>query len=116
MTTPTIPPQWEFFQDVSYYDMWCVRRVNDRAFGQGFHLLRGNEAADLADLLNATARAPGGSISQHCPNCESLAAENARLRETALAEVERNLLAVQYDPAPYSAMKRRIAAMRKGCG
>lgn len=30
-----------------------------------------------------------------------------------LDEVERHLSAVQYDPAPYSALKRRLAGMRQ---
>lgn len=43
---------WECFQDASYYDMWCVRRTDDRTFGEGFHLIRGEEAAALCELLN----------------------------------------------------------------
>lgn len=43
---------WECFRDPSYYDMWLVRRVDDRAFGAGFHLINGDEAAALRDLLN----------------------------------------------------------------
>lgn len=46
---------WECFQDRSYYDMWCVRRVHDRTFGNGFHLVNGDEAGRLRDLLNETA-------------------------------------------------------------
>jgi hypothetical protein len=29
-----------------------VRRVHDRTFGHGFHLVNGDEAAKLRDLLN----------------------------------------------------------------
>ena len=43
---------YECFQDRSYYDMWCVRRVNEREWGKGFHLVNGEEAAALRDLLN----------------------------------------------------------------
>ncbi len=43
---------WECFQDASYFDMWCVRQVHDRKFGNGFHLVQGEEAAALRDLLN----------------------------------------------------------------
>lgn len=43
---------WECFSDPSYYDMWCVRRVHDRTFGHSFHLVNGDEAAALRDLLN----------------------------------------------------------------
>jgi hypothetical protein len=43
---------WEFFQDASYYDMFCVRSKDDRQFGTGFHLVNGGEAEKLCDLLN----------------------------------------------------------------
>ena len=53
-STPTHAPlPYECFQDRSYYDMWCVRRVNEREWGNGFHLVNGEEAAALRDLLNA---------------------------------------------------------------
>jgi hypothetical protein len=57
MTTPSKAAMdaanpWECFQDPSYYDMWCVRPVHDRTFGQGFHLLRGEEAEALTAVLN----------------------------------------------------------------
>lgn len=49
---------WECFRDDSYYDMWCVRCVHDRTFGHGFHLVQGDEAAALRDLLNTYTPAP----------------------------------------------------------
>lgn len=49
------PLPYECFQDRSYYDMWCVRRVNEREWGKGFHLVNGEEAAALRDLLNTRA-------------------------------------------------------------
>lgn len=60
MTTPSKAAMdaarpWECFQDPSYYDMWCVRQAHDRTFGQGFHLVRGEEAKALCDMLNAIA-------------------------------------------------------------
>lgn len=55
MTDTNALGPWECFQDASYYDMWCVRRVHDRTFGQGFHLVQGEEAAGLRDLLNTRA-------------------------------------------------------------
>jgi len=53
MTTVTTLdlPKWEAFQDASYYNLWCVRLVGDRKFGQGFHLTKGDEAKALARLL-----------------------------------------------------------------
>ena len=54
--TPTHTPlPYECFQDRSYYDMWCVRRVNEREWGKGFHLVNGEEAAALRDMLNTRA-------------------------------------------------------------
>lgn len=48
------PVAWECFCDRSYYDMWCVRQVGQRTFGEGFHLVSGGEAQALCDMLNAT--------------------------------------------------------------
>lgn len=42
---------WEAFRDAAYFNMWCVRPVGERQFGRGFHLVNGDEAKDLADLL-----------------------------------------------------------------
>lgn len=54
--TPTHTPlPYECFRDASYYDMWFVRRVNEREWGKGFHLVNGDEAAALRDLLNTRA-------------------------------------------------------------
>lgn len=50
--TGTKPKTWECLCDVSYYDMWCVRRIHERKFGQGFHINNGKEAQALTDLLN----------------------------------------------------------------
>lgn len=43
---------WEFFQDSSYYDMYCVRPKGSTQFGAGFHLVNGKEAEELCGLLN----------------------------------------------------------------
>ena len=45
--------KWEFFCDKSYYDMWLVRKKDDRKFGKGFHLINRFEAGDLCELLNS---------------------------------------------------------------
>lgn len=47
--------EWECFSDPAYFDLWCVRRVGEREFGSGFHLVNGGEATDLCDLLNSYA-------------------------------------------------------------
>lgn len=83
---------WECFQDASYYDMWCVRQAHDRMFGRGFHLVNGDEAAGLRDLLNtrATDHPNADDWRNRCERAEAeateLREENARLRE-ALAGV-----------------------------
>ena len=55
MTETHTPLPYECFQDRSYYDMWFVRRVNEREWGKGFHLVNGEEAAALRDMLNTRA-------------------------------------------------------------
>lgn len=70
---------WECFQDSSYYDMWCVRRVHDRTFGLGFHLVNGDEAARLRDHLNTrTASAPADLVEalDICPVCTGAGGDN----------------------------------------
>ena len=49
----TTNPLWECFADPSYFDMWCVREIGERQFGKSFHLVNGDEAQGLCDLLNA---------------------------------------------------------------
>ncbi len=43
---------WECFADRAYFDMWCVREVGNRRFGESFHLVNGDEARGLVALLN----------------------------------------------------------------
>jgi len=63
--------EWECFSDPAYYDMWCVRQVGSRTFGEGFHLVNGDEAKMLCRFLNTR---PADRI-------EAQAAEIERLRE-----------------------------------
>lgn len=44
--------EWETFCDRSYYDLWRVRRKNERGFNDGYHIHNGEEARALVDLLN----------------------------------------------------------------
>ena len=67
------PPTWETFRDRSYYDMWAVRMVGDRTFGQGVHVMTQAEAEGLRDLLNTTSQAeavmtkpPSALLDQSC--------------------------------------------------
>lgn len=67
---------WECFRDASYYDMWCVRRVHDRTFGHGFHLMQGEEAAALRDLLNAHSRERIAAAEAMREACAKVIADN----------------------------------------
>jgi hypothetical protein len=62
---------WECFQDPSYYDMWCVRQVDKRTWGEGFHLINGDEAAALRDMLNT--RTPPAAQADDAALVEELA-------------------------------------------
>lgn len=48
--------EWETFCDISYYDLWRVRRKTERGFNDGYHLQHGEEAKALVDLLNRLER------------------------------------------------------------
>lgn len=67
--------EWEYFCDRCYFDMWCVRKVGERTFGAGFHVMTAEEARGLHDLLNAT------------PDPAAIAAAEARGREAERADV-----------------------------
>lgn len=48
---------WEYFLDESYFDMWCVRPVGSRKFGDGFHLVSEEGGKALCEYLNEIAAA-----------------------------------------------------------
>jgi len=48
--------EWETFCDISYYDLWRVRRKDERGFNDGYHLRHGEEAKALVELLNRLER------------------------------------------------------------
>lgn len=48
--------EWETFCDRSYYDLWRVRRKNERGFNDGYHIHNGDEARALVELLNGLER------------------------------------------------------------
>lgn len=50
---------WESFADESYFGMWCVRRVGDTKFGEGFHVASKEEASALVSALSATPSSQG---------------------------------------------------------
>lgn len=45
---------WEFFQDISYFDMWAVRPMGDTNFKSQllFHVMSEQEAIILCGVLN----------------------------------------------------------------
>jgi hypothetical protein len=89
--------QYEAFCDASYYDMWCVRRIGERTFGQGFHVLNEKSALELKGELEAlaarVAELEGWKAAEEAHH-HMLRAENARLmndlqaHKDALAQVE----------------------------
>ena len=48
--------EWETFCDLCYYDLWRVRRKNERGFNDGYHIHNGDEARALVELLNSLER------------------------------------------------------------
>ena len=48
--------EWETFCDLCYYDLWRVRRKNERGFNDGYHIHNGEEARALVELLNSLER------------------------------------------------------------
>lgn len=48
--------EWETFCDPCYYDLWRVRRKNERGFNDGYHIHNGDEARALVELLNGLER------------------------------------------------------------
>jgi chromosome segregation ATPase len=91
--------QYEAFCDASYYDMWCVRRIGERTFGQGFHVLDEKSALELKGEL------------------EALAAELAEVKQDrdlwnqseATCEAQYAKLAAERDAARQSAISNRKA-------
>ena len=47
---------WETFCDDSYYHMWCLRKIGQRGFNNGFHINNRDEATVLCELLNKMGR------------------------------------------------------------
>ena len=43
--------QYEIFQDPSYYDMYCVRAIDDRDFEHTLHFLKKEEALHAKEVL-----------------------------------------------------------------
>lgn len=71
--------EWETFCDLCYYDLWRVRRKNERGFNDGYHIHNGEEARALVDLLNSFERdIAGWETKWKCAVDMSARAENER--------------------------------------
>jgi hypothetical protein len=46
-------PQYEFFRDAAYFDLWAVREVSERRWGHCFHVQTKDEAEGLVEQMNA---------------------------------------------------------------
>jgi hypothetical protein len=72
--------EWETFCDVCYYDLWRVRRKDERGFNDGFHLQHGKEAKELVELLNKLER---GEANAKLQEVSSKLADALRERDEA---------------------------------
>ena len=72
--------EWETFCDVCYYDLWRVRRKDERGFNDGFHLQHGEEAKELVELLNKLER---GEANTKLQEVSSKLADALRERDEA---------------------------------
>ncbi len=80
---------WECFSDVSYFDMWCVRRVGEKCFGHSFHVVNEKSAKELIRAL-----------SEQDTTILALEADKAALVEAASAFLEgadRGMVSVEVD-------------------
>ena len=85
--------EWETFCDRSYYDLWRVRRKNERGFNDGYHIHNGEEARALVELLNGHEReldAERALAEMYRRKCSRLALEHKALQEQLDFERELN--------------------------
>ena len=81
--------EWETFCDLCYYDLWRVRRKNERGFDDGYHIHNGEEARALVELLNGLERDIAGWETKW----------KCAVEMAAIAENERDELKQQLDAA-----------------
>ena len=95
--------EWETFCDLCYYDLWRVRRKNERGFNDGYHIHNGKEARALVDLLNSLERdIAGWETKWKCAVEMAAKAENERDMLRSLLthnEIDRDELKEQLDAA-----------------
>ena len=56
--------KWECFLDRSSWDMWCVRPIGEREYGNGFYMINQESAEGLKDFLNNRAMLTASKESQ----------------------------------------------------
>ena len=95
--------EWETFCDLCYYDLWRVRRKNERGFNDGYHIHNGEEARALVELLNGLERdIAGWETKCKCAVDMAAKAENERDMLRSLLthnEIDRDELKEQLDAA-----------------
>lgn len=79
--------EWETFCDTCYYDLWRLRRKDERGFNDGYHLQNEKEAKSLVELLNRLERERDFSRKNHALAVESIFAWKERAEK---AERERD--------------------------
>lgn len=79
--------EWETFCDTCYYDLWRLRRKDERGFNDGYHLQNEKEAKALVELLNRLERERDFSRKNHALAVESIFAWKERAEK---AERERD--------------------------
>jgi len=97
---------WETFCDGSYFDMWCVRRIGDRTFGQGFYVMSQGEAEALRNLLDTRHTATAEALEAMREAREALGGAEVALKNCVpvFPEVERKTV---------TALTRLTAAIAK---
>ena len=48
---------WEIFCDISYFDMWCIRKEGDKRWGAGVHVVSQDGAEAVRDYIIASTTA-----------------------------------------------------------
>lgn len=82
--------EWETFCDPCYYDLWRVRRKNERGFNDGYHIHNGDEARALVELLNKLDRelhAERAIAEMYRRKCSKLTSEDEALQEQLNAAI-----------------------------
>ena len=112
--------EWETFCDRSYYDLWRVRRKNERGFNDGYHVHNGEEARALVDLLNGIERERDEAREQvkdlaaevHRLECKADAIQEQLTFERELNRLKEVAVAFQIGEAAGEEIKETIDVLR----